>query len=106
MTEYIERVLPEAVIHKLPNEGHFSYFFFCDECHKQIFSTLFGTPQGPFERQEETMLEKNTEDALVSVSDIEWSETTGIHELTSDVNNTGGSYAQQSFKGYSIPKDS
>lgn len=71
MTEYIERVLPEAVIHKLPNEGHFSYFFFCDECHKQIFSTLFGTPQGPFERQEETMLEKNTEDALVSVSDIE-----------------------------------
>lgn len=72
MTEYIERVLPEAVIHKLPNEGHFSYFFFCDECHKKIFSTLFGTPQGPFERQEETVLEKNTEDALqVSVSDIE-----------------------------------
>ncbi|GAU35330.1 hypothetical protein TSUD_337220 [Trifolium subterraneum] len=64
MTEYIERVLPEAVIHKLPNEGHFSYFFFCDECHKKIFSTLFGTPQGPFEQQEETAFEKNTEDAL------------------------------------------
>ncbi|KAK2364084.1 alpha/beta-Hydrolases superfamily protein [Trifolium repens] len=70
MTEYIERVLPEAVIHKLPNEGHFSYLFFCDECHRKIFSTLFGTPQGPFERQEETAFEKNTEDALqVSVSD-------------------------------------
>ncbi|CAJ2632662.1 unnamed protein product [Trifolium pratense] len=70
MTEYIERVLPEAVIHKLPNEGHFSYFFFCDECHRKIFATLFGTPQGPFEQQEETALEKNTEDALqVSVSD-------------------------------------
>lgn len=72
MMEYIERVLPEAVIHKLPNEGHFSYYFFCDECHKKIFSTLFGTPQGPIERQEETALEKNTEDALqVSVSDTE-----------------------------------
>ncbi|KAG4996149.1 hypothetical protein JHK85_027588 [Glycine max] len=52
--EYIERVLPEAAIHKLPNEGHFSYFYFCDQCHRQIFATLFGTPQGPVERQEET----------------------------------------------------
>jgi hypothetical protein len=70
MMEYIERVLPEAVIHKLPNEGHFSYFFFCDECHRKIFSTLFGTPQGPFERREETAFEKNADDALqVSVSD-------------------------------------
>lgn len=65
MTEYIERVLPEAVIHKLPNEGHFSYFFFCDECHRQIFSNLFGTPQGPFERQqEETFEEEKTDDVL------------------------------------------
>lgn len=57
MVEYIGRVLPEAVIRKLPNEGHFSYFFFCDECHRQIFSTLFGTPQGPLEKQEETATE-------------------------------------------------
>ncbi|KAL5059953.1 hypothetical protein RYX36_031557 [Vicia faba] len=72
MMEYIQRVLPEAVIHKLPNEGHLSYYFFCDECHKKIFSTLFGTPQGPIERHEETAFEKNTEDALhVSVSDME-----------------------------------
>lgn len=104
MTEYIGRVLPEAVIHKLPNEGHFSYFFFCDECHRQIFSTLFGTPQGPFERQEETAFEENnTEDVLqVSVSNMEWGETADIHELGLDVNNTGGSYARQSFKGREI----
>lgn len=64
MTEYIERVLPEAVIHRLPNEGHFSYFFFCHECHRQIFSNLFGNPQGPFERQEDTFEEENSDDVL------------------------------------------
>ncbi|KAE8666226.1 Alpha/beta-Hydrolases superfamily protein isoform 2 [Hibiscus syriacus] len=46
MIDHISRVLPGATIHKLPNEGHFS-FFFCDDCHRQIFSTLFGSPQGP-----------------------------------------------------------
>ncbi|CAK9185960.1 unnamed protein product, partial [Ilex paraguariensis] len=40
MTDYVARVLPNAIVHKLPDEGHFSYFFFCDECHRQIFSTL------------------------------------------------------------------
>ncbi|KAK4281451.1 hypothetical protein QN277_012944 [Acacia crassicarpa] len=68
MAEYIRRVLPEAVIHKFPNEGHLSYFFFCDECHRQIFSTLFGTPQGPLEKQEETAIE---EDLPVLASDTE-----------------------------------
>lgn len=67
ITECIGRVLPEAVIHKLPNEGHLSYFFFCDECHRQIFSTLFGTPQGPVEIQEETAIE---EDLPVPASDM------------------------------------
>ncbi|XP_042505888.1 uncharacterized protein LOC122082413 [Macadamia integrifolia] len=47
MTDYVHRVLPGATIHKLSGEGHFSYFCFCDECHRQIFSTLFGAPQGP-----------------------------------------------------------
>ncbi|KAG7964520.1 hypothetical protein I3843_09G175400 [Carya illinoinensis] len=49
VVDYIVRVLPEAIVHKLPNEGHLSYFFFCDECHRQIFSTLFGVPQGPLD---------------------------------------------------------
>lgn len=53
MTDYISRVIPEATVHRLPNEGHFSYFYFCDECHKQIFSTLFGEPQGPIELSEQ-----------------------------------------------------
>ncbi|KAL1313641.1 hypothetical protein HN51_040236 [Arachis hypogaea] len=65
MMEYIGRVLPEAIIHKLQNEGHFSYFFFCDECHSKIFSTVFGTPQGPIqEPQEEIAYEENTEDLI------------------------------------------
>lgn len=49
MTDYIGRVLPGSILHKLPNEGHFSYLFFCDECHRRIFSTLFGDALGPLE---------------------------------------------------------
>lgn len=47
MSDYVARVLPSAVLHKVENEGHFSYFYLCDECHKMILSTLFGEPQGP-----------------------------------------------------------
>jgi len=47
MTDFVHRVLPGAAVHKLPYEGHFTYIYFCDECHRQIFTTLFGTPQGP-----------------------------------------------------------
>ncbi|CAN8270043.1 unnamed protein product [Cochlearia groenlandica] len=54
MTDYISRVIPEATVHRLPNEGHLSYFFLCDECHKQIFSSLFGEPKGPIELKEQT----------------------------------------------------
>ncbi|KAJ4870266.1 alpha/beta-Hydrolases superfamily protein [Raphanus sativus] len=53
VTDYISRVIPEATVHRLPNEGHFSYFFFCDECHKKIFSALFGEPQGLIELTEQ-----------------------------------------------------
>ncbi|KAH0943966.1 hypothetical protein HID58_003603 [Brassica napus] len=53
VTDYISRVIPEATVHRVPNEGHFSYLFFCDECHKEIFSALFGEPQGPIEITEE-----------------------------------------------------
>ncbi|XP_066348434.1 uncharacterized protein [Miscanthus floridulus] len=47
VAEFVRRVVPGATVHKLLAEGHFSYFCFCDECHRQIFSTLFGIPQGP-----------------------------------------------------------
>jgi hypothetical protein len=53
VTDYVVRVLPGAIVHKLPNEGHFSYFLFCDECQRQIFSTLWGIPQGPLDRKVE-----------------------------------------------------
>ncbi|KAJ6792199.1 Uncharacterized protein M6B38_240450 [Iris pallida] len=47
MTEFVRRVVPGATVHRLLDEGHFSYFCFCDECHRQVFSTVFGVPQGP-----------------------------------------------------------
>ncbi|KAM3303359.1 hypothetical protein P3S67_014389 [Capsicum chacoense] len=46
-TDFLQRVLPDAMVHRLLYEGHFTYFYFCDECHRRIFSTLFGNPQGP-----------------------------------------------------------
>jgi pimeloyl-ACP methyl ester carboxylesterase len=46
MSDYLGRVIPSAAVHKLPQEGHLSYFFFCDKCHRDMFSTLFGNPQG------------------------------------------------------------
>ncbi|KAM7280313.1 hypothetical protein ACFE04_007447 [Oxalis oulophora] len=49
MTDFVHRVLPGAAVHKLPYEGHFTYFNFCDECHRQIFTIIFGTPRGPLE---------------------------------------------------------
>lgn len=54
MTDYVARTLPNAAVHKLPGEGHFSYLFLCDDCHRQIFSTLFGSTQGPLEVTDET----------------------------------------------------
>lgn len=49
MAQYIRRVLPGTTLHLLPNEGHFSYIYFCDECHRDILSTLFGDPLGPYD---------------------------------------------------------
>ncbi|XP_052175674.1 uncharacterized protein LOC127790291 isoform X2 [Diospyros lotus] len=70
MTDYVARVLPSAVVHKLPDEGHFSYFFFCDECHRQIFSTLFGSPQGPLEITEQPQLEGDTGEVLPRANSV------------------------------------
>ncbi|KAK4801071.1 hypothetical protein SAY86_021558 [Trapa natans] len=51
MINFVARVLPQATVHRIQNEGHFSFFFFCDECHRQIFSNLFGAPQGALENE-------------------------------------------------------
>lgn len=47
MGDFVQRDLPNAILHKLPYEGHFSYFYLCNECHRQVFTTVFGNPQGP-----------------------------------------------------------
>lgn len=64
MTDFVHRILPGAAVHKLPYEGHFTYIYFCDECHRQIFTTLFGTPQGPLRfslEADQTTLDVNIE---------------------------------------------
>lgn len=79
MTEYVRRVVPGATVHRLLDEGHFSYFCFCDECHRQVFSILFGIPQGPLpetsgedpvqelpkESLEETPLQETTDNSTL-----------------------------------------
>lgn len=74
MTDYIARVLPQATIHRLPNEGHFSYLFFCDGCHRRIFSTLFGAPQGPIDKtvEEEDSTERPSPTETSSSTQQEW----------------------------------
>ncbi|XP_071697576.1 uncharacterized protein [Rutidosis leptorrhynchoides] len=62
MTDYVARVLPSAIVHKLPDEGHFSYFYFCDECHRTILSTLFGEPQGPIGIDDQAPLDHAVEE--------------------------------------------
>ncbi|ERN04938.1 uncharacterized protein LOC18433104 [Amborella trichopoda] len=74
MTEFARRVLPGATVHKLPGEGHFSYFCFCNECHRHIFSTLFGNPQGPLDRTKEN--ESSSQDLLEDITGI------GVNEAT------------------------
>ncbi|XP_023007394.1 uncharacterized protein LOC111499904 [Cucurbita maxima] len=64
ITDYVHRILQGAAVHKLPYEGHFTYIYFCDECHRQIFTTLFGTPQGQLNnsRLDQTSFDCDTED--------------------------------------------
>ena len=61
-TDFVHRILPGATIHKLPYEGHFSYFYFCDKCHRQIFNTLFVTPQGPLDIADEVVDKTSIDD--------------------------------------------
>nr|GEW96167.1 alpha/beta hydrolases superfamily protein [Tanacetum cinerariifolium] len=62
MTDYVARVLPNATVHKLPDHGHLSYFYFCDKCHRTIMSTLFGEPQGPIGIPNQAPLEVTEEE--------------------------------------------
>ncbi|KAH7281295.1 hypothetical protein KP509_36G039700 [Ceratopteris richardii] len=46
INEFAVRMVPQAMLHRLEGEGHFSYFWFCDKCHRNIFLTLFNEPEG------------------------------------------------------------
>ncbi|KAG0601393.1 hypothetical protein M758_11G107000 [Ceratodon purpureus] len=46
MSEYVKRILPQVELHKLEGEGHYSWFFNCDHCQRELFKTLFGEVAG------------------------------------------------------------
>ncbi|KAF7119278.1 hypothetical protein RHSIM_Rhsim13G0092400 [Rhododendron simsii] len=73
MTDFVQRVIPGAMVHKLLYDGHFTYFYFCDECHKQIFTTLFGNPQGPLPAE----VEDRTPIKIIEEKDDEEEDTLG-----------------------------
>lgn len=82
MTDFVQRVIPGAMVHKLLYDGHFTYFYFCDECHKQIFTTLFGNPQGPLpaEVEDRTLpaeVEDRTPIKIIEEKDEEEEDTVG-----------------------------
>ncbi|KAL3628548.1 hypothetical protein CASFOL_027594 [Castilleja foliolosa] len=71
MTDYVARTLPTAVVHRLPEEGHFSYFSLCDECHRKIFLTVFGSPQGPLDTVDSsTLMKDGVEEASAQAKSI------------------------------------
>lgn len=70
MTDFVHRVLPGAAVHKLPYEGHFTYIYFCDECHRQIFTTLFGTPQGPLRSIPIEIVDQTTLEPIIEQKEI------------------------------------
>eukprot|EP00850_Spirogloea_muscicola_P008890 SM000048S16602 [mRNA] locus=s48:593246:596268:- [translate_table: standard] len=47
LNEAAVKILPTAVLHALPREGHFSWFCFNDSGHREVLQTLLGPPQGP-----------------------------------------------------------
>lgn len=61
--DYAKRMVPGAILHKLIGEGHFSYFYFCDECHREIFITLFGIPRGTLSVNPDPETANNSESA-------------------------------------------
>jgi pimeloyl-ACP methyl ester carboxylesterase len=46
MSEHVKRVLPQVELHKLEGEGHYSWFFNCESCHRELLKTLFGEVAG------------------------------------------------------------
>lgn len=86
--QYLRRVLPDAMVHSILYEGHFTYFYFCDECHKQVFSTVFGDPQGPIIPevvQVQTPIQ-DEETPPVKDDDEETGEVAVLGDITTDEN--------------------
>ncbi|XP_024402705.1 uncharacterized protein [Physcomitrium patens] len=61
MSEYVKRVLPQVELHKLEGEGHYSWYFNCDHCHRELFKTLFGEVAGLEELDNSVKPEHNAE---------------------------------------------
>ena len=61
MSEYAKRILPHVELHKLEGEGHYSWFFSCDRCQRELLTTLFGEVAGLDNLEEETTTAKEEE---------------------------------------------
>ncbi|EXB98573.1 hypothetical protein L484_014418 [Morus notabilis] len=70
MTDFVHRIIPGAAVHKLPYEGHFTYVYFCDECHRQIFTILFGIPQGPLDKTVEEIMQSPVEGNSLRMDEV------------------------------------
>uniref|UniRef100_A0A7N0UKS9 AB hydrolase-1 domain-containing protein n=1 Tax=Kalanchoe fedtschenkoi TaxID=63787 RepID=A0A7N0UKS9_KALFE len=87
MTEFVARTLPEVIVHKLPCDGHFTYFYFCDKCHRQAFITLFGIPKGPLDTstsKEADLSAASADEEVQIVDDYKNTETKATIDLNSD----------------------
>lgn len=86
MSDFVHRVLPDAMLHKLPYEGHFSYFFFCEECHWQMFTTVYGSPQGPLPpKVDQTPIEDVEKNSVEVIFSNTTTEEENVSCLTTDV---------------------
>ncbi|KAM7528497.1 hypothetical protein LguiB_031907 [Lonicera macranthoides] len=69
MSYFVYRVLLGAIMHKLLYEGHYTYIYFSNECHKHIFGTFFGSPLGPLTPEvDQSPMKEDNEDMEESLS--------------------------------------
>uniref|UniRef100_A0A7I4BLY5 AB hydrolase-1 domain-containing protein n=1 Tax=Physcomitrium patens TaxID=3218 RepID=A0A7I4BLY5_PHYPA len=60
MSQHAKRMLPQVHLHVLEGHGHFSWFCYCDSCHRELFKALFGEVEGLHE------LEKSPEPQILA----------------------------------------
>lgn len=79
------------MVHKLLNHhGHFTYFYFCHECHGQIFSTLRRPSTSPSTKGDQTPVEEASKHIEGDSSDIDISPIVQLQFVTYIFTHTQG----------------